>query len=290
MDDTYCGKKCEDCASREALNCPGCQKGPGSIIKGDCPLAICCVRKCLDNCKTCNQSTYCELLSQSNCAADERLRKAEQGKLRQETNAVSAGKLTEEFRLLFWLWFPLLISGLLSSDSLLPLSETFILFGNVLNIACYIAYAVTLLFMASSDTRYRSSGIFLLLFVLCEAFRRILSGGSEVPEWAGIFDILSSVLCIISKYFEINAHSGVLEKLDSDLSDKWKKLLKIDIASLLISSVGALIISFLPILGTIATLAGLIGILICEIIEIVYLKRSADSMRLIQTVPFKDNN
>lgn len=41
MTDTYCGKNCEECASKEALNCPGCKSGPGSAWSGDCEIAKC---------------------------------------------------------------------------------------------------------------------------------------------------------------------------------------------------------------------------------------------------------
>ena len=59
MAETYCGKTCSECRSKEELNCPGCKYGPGREIHGDCKLARCCRTKGHEVCDTCSHYTTC---------------------------------------------------------------------------------------------------------------------------------------------------------------------------------------------------------------------------------------
>ena len=51
MEQTYCSKHCENCAQKEALNCPGCKAGPGRPVMGQCEIARCAQEKGYENCE-----------------------------------------------------------------------------------------------------------------------------------------------------------------------------------------------------------------------------------------------
>ena len=63
MENSFCGKNCEDCLDKAEVGCPGCKLGPGKASGALCEIAKCCIYREKDECATCENSTSCFLLS-----------------------------------------------------------------------------------------------------------------------------------------------------------------------------------------------------------------------------------
>lgn len=56
-----CGIRCDECAYREKMNCPGCHASQGALFWGECRVAACSIRRRLNNCGECS-SIPCQAL------------------------------------------------------------------------------------------------------------------------------------------------------------------------------------------------------------------------------------
>ena len=118
MAETYCGKTCAECSSREEMNCPGCKLEPGRPITGDCPLARCCREKGHETCSTCSACGHCNT-HYNRYQMPQRRQKERQAALeREQAIAKKAPFLGKWMWILFWLVVPSTVF------SLLPLSTT----------------------------------------------------------------------------------------------------------------------------------------------------------------------
>lgn len=63
MENSYCGKNCEDCLDKAEVGCPGCKLGPGRESDALCKIAKCCIYREIDGCAACERSASCVVLA-----------------------------------------------------------------------------------------------------------------------------------------------------------------------------------------------------------------------------------
>ena len=115
---SYCGKDCEACAQRKKINCPGCQGVSKEAWPGRCSLAACAKAKGNRSCAQCIYATGCQKLKRKDrepMATLQRLQAEATGKRRKKEQAAFLGKW---LWVLFWMFLPSLVAGLLTDPTL----------------------------------------------------------------------------------------------------------------------------------------------------------------------------
>ena len=115
---SYCGKDCEACAQRKKINCPGCQGASKEAWPGRCSLAACAKAKGNRSCAQCIYATGCQKLKRKDrepMATLQRLQAEATGKRRKQEQAAFLGKW---LWVLFWMFLPSLVAGLLTDPTL----------------------------------------------------------------------------------------------------------------------------------------------------------------------------
>lgn len=282
MAETYCGKSCVECPQKELLNCPGCKQGPGRRFNGDCELAICVMDKGHETCGTCSFMSTC--VKQRNCAGmpEERIRRREAEAARKAEMAGHAPVLGKWLWVLFWLIIPSSVASIMSNQTLVQYVPGLYLPGQILNAICSVAYGIFLLKLAPIENTYKKAGICVLITGAVSGVIAIVTGAAgltQVPTWTLLLSIPAIIVALVGEYYSFCAHADVLDGIDQELSEKWRKLWKWYIGVFLGLFGGIVIMLILPIIGVLALLAAAIGIVVVGIQKLVYLYRTAKIFR-----------
>ena len=156
----YCGKECDACNKREELNCPGCYKGPGKPVTGDCAIARCCRERKISACAHCTSAGYCGMLKTGK-DVEERLRQKEEQEVRRQFLAEHSSVMGKWVGVLCWLVVPGLVHTVLKN--LLPSAQGAAQVLEWIDLICTAVYGIILLYLGHKNTLYRRAGILALV-------------------------------------------------------------------------------------------------------------------------------
>lgn len=275
--DSYCGKDCGLCPSREQLGCSGCADGMGRRFGGPCEIAACCREKGHDRCATCGYRTGCPRLAGRDEVPRRETRRRALERARDEELARQAPLLGKWLWLLFWLVVPRLISGLMTADWVEAAFPAVGRVGAVLGFLCALAYGLFLWPLGSVRKGYRTAALCQLLITAEEVVLALLPG--EENPLLLLLGLLSLGLGLYRNYLEFNTHADVLSGLDSGLSDSWRKLWKWNVWALS-GMAGSILAAWIAApLGWLLLLGSAIAVAALSVVEMVYLWRTAKMFR-----------
>ena len=275
MEETYCGKLCNECSDLESGLCSGCKTGPGRKYSGDCNLASCARAKGHESCGTCSFQSNCEKYRNRYQIPEERARKAQEELARHVLLSQRATVLGKWLWILFWLVVPGIIGSFLANDYTEHYMPTVFGVGEVIQFGCSLIYGLILLKLTSMDDRYMSAGICTVI----SAFGSALTATFTVnPVLSLLVSIPGIVIALYGEHSEYMAHSSVLMDIDPELGLKWETLWKWYLGL----NIGTLCSAFLiviPLLGALLVFGCGIGLLVIAVLKLVYLYRSAKAFR-----------
>lgn len=278
MAQTYCGKSCLDCTRKEALTCPGCKAGPGNDRDGTCKLAACCREKGHAVCGACGFHSTCGKWLRRDGVPESRMARLEAEAKRRAKMAASAAVLGKWLWLLFWLFIPGELAALMINDRVAGALPALRIPGQILNIVCMAAYALILLKLSSEDDNYRTAGICGLVGAALAAVAGLFG---DAP-WTLALRIPAFIAALLGEHSEYAGHGQVLWGFDEELSQKWSRLWRWYIRSMvimLVSAFATLILWRLAILGLLVMIAALIFMMVVAVLKLVYLCRMAKIFR-----------
>jgi hypothetical protein len=279
MAETYCGKSCADCTQKEQLNCPGCKIGPGRSIGGECDIARCVRSKGHSTCSSC--------VFAGNCSTQ---------RLRSETPAILRRKRAEEramkealakrvpffgkwFLVLFLLFIPNIISGIMTADVVKEIIPELFVLGQILGVVCNIGYAVILLIMSREEAYYSAAGLCGIVVCCMDALLTYFLSWPEPPVWALLLTLVFEGVGIYGIYSEFQGHASVLRDVNIELSEKWITLWRWYLGLMIGFLVSFVLGIPIPLFGIFGVFISLIGVLVVGIFRLVYLWQSADFLR-----------
>ena len=200
-------------------------------------------------------------------------------RLDREDAAVLAGRLWP----LFWLIVPGTIAGFLSDEALSAHWPDLALLGEILGILCSVVYGLLLLSLARVNGGYRAAGACTLFVVAAGVIVQVLTGSGDPHNVersiALILTFISGVAALVGEYTECTSHAEVLEPVDMELSEKWRRLMKWYVGLFLGTFAGILVALFSQWLGLLVMTAATVGSLVVAILKLVYLWRTARTFR-----------
>ena len=199
-------------------------------------------------------------------------------RLNREDAAVLAGRLWP----LFWLIVPGTIAGLMSDEALSAHWPDLALLGEILGILCSVVYGLLLLSLAKVNGGYRAAGACTLFVAVAGIIIQSLGGGDPRNVERGIaliLTFLSGVAALVGEYTECTSHAEVLEPVDLELSQRWRRLMKWYVGLFLGTFAGILVALFSQWLGLLVMTASTVGSLVVAILKLVYLWRTARTFR-----------
>lgn len=192
----------------------------------------------------------------------------------------SAHSLSVWIMILFWLFIPNTIASILSNERIVT-SHDLLIVGNIISFIASIAYGLILLKISSKEEKYRIAGYCFLVTSVADAFKLILlaaSGASEDGDFLAfgfIISLVSLVAGLIGTNSEFTGHSNVLQGVDDELSEKWLRLWKWYIGSL-IAMLCSIILVY--VIGMLLIIGAVIVIFIVSIMKIVYIYQTSKAL------------
>lgn len=177
---------------------------------------------------------------------------------------------------LFWLTIVSIVAGLFTGNN----SDELYGIGWLIRAGADLAYGIVLLRLASEDESYRRSGICVILFaaigIVSTAMNVAIPGAGIMLGMIAV--ILTAVLDIAGEYYEFKAHAGVMSYVSQMMSDKWERLWKWKLWTML-GMLAAVIVSILiSVIGVFIALVAGIGTFVVSIMKIVYLRQTAKTL------------
>lgn len=174
--------------------------------------------------------------------------------------------------LLFWLLIPNIIAGIMSNESLKPISPTMYYIGTVLGIVVEIIYCIVLFMLRHVEKKYGHAVICIIAGVVLTVVSMLLADGAIV--FRGTVYVCDSGSESGRQLLPVLWPCSCIGGFDVEFSEKWKKLWKWQIICLC-GAVAGVCLLFLWILGVLLVLASAIGIAVVSIVQLVYLYRMA---------------
>lgn len=275
MAETYCGKTCAECAQKETLNCPGCKAGPGRPHDGDCMLAKCARSKNHETCGTCSVSGTCGMV-RGRCNMPERRIQRQTAEAEQkDALAARAPVIGKWLWLLFWMFIPNGIAGVLTNSTIAETIPALVFPGKLLDTICALAFGGIMLQLTAQDREYRIPGIFWMI----TGAIRLLDMVSQDTFVGLMIALAAAITGLVAMFKEFDAHSSILSNVDADLSEKWLVLRRWLIILYCGYFGGMVLMVLMPFLGALLSLAVSIGLIVVGILRIVYLYRTAQAFR-----------
>lgn len=199
-------------------------------------------------------------------------------RLNREDAAALAGRL----KVLFWLVVPGTIAGLMSDEALSAHWPDLASLGEILGILCSVVYGLLLLSLAKVNGGYRAAGACTLFVVAAGVIVQVLTGSGDPYMKDGgalMVALLSGVAALVGECAECTSHAEVLESVDMELSEKWRRLMKWYVGLFLGTFAGILVALFSQWLGLLVMTAATVGSLVVAILKLVYLWRTTRTFR-----------
>ncbi|MBR6535772.1 MAG: DUF3795 domain-containing protein [Lachnospiraceae bacterium] len=314
MENSYCGKDCDDCLDREAVGCPGCKSGPGKEDGTLCEIARCCSNKYKNFCEVCDSNGSCAML-----ANRENMMQKWNGSRKRETaepaamsgvaGAVSgtyaeprtniardnhdAPFVRSHLIAIFWLFLLAGFGNVLSNENVFGSFSVVIGLGTVMNIGASIATAILMIRLGREESTFKTAGICDLVATgLMFVAELVLAGALVAMEFSGlaaggigailaILMLLAAVVLeIIAGYKFLVACGRIVERRDLALANRWHVMSKLffwifgGIIILLI------LLLIMPGIALILTILFALGVLAFGVCEYVFLYQTANRFRI----------
>jgi len=282
MNETLCGKSCEQCGWREPHQCLGCQAGPGNVDTGDCPVARCCYEKGHATCSTCGFRIDCRLLREKETMPMQRQTAWEVKVARQQWHAKHAPLLGKWLWIMFWLIIPGFIANVMKQNSILTWAPWLRIPGEILGFLCTLAGVFILWQLRNVEVRYRTAAICNLVSGAILLLLNLLPGDETSPVMMALSLVIlipAMAVSLYASYLTYHAHAAVLHGLHDELAEKWKRLWKWELGLILGLFACLLLLIISGILGLLALLVDAVGLLVVGILRLVYLYKTAQHFR-----------
>ena len=276
--ESYCGKDCGSCAWSERLNCPGCEEGMGKRFSGPCGIAACCREKGHRRCDTCGHLSGCPLQAERDEVPAREFRRREEERVRRETLTEQAPVLGKWLWLLFWLVAPREVGGVFLGllSQFFPRLDAV---GTVLSCVCFLACAFFFWRLGPVRREYQTASLCqLALSALC-LLTWILPG--EHPALT-VLNLGALALGFCRNYLAYRAHALVLAGVDDALSERWRRLWKYTVWVMYGLAASILLLLLLIFIGFPLAVVCCLALLVLEVLEMVYLWRTAKAFRTWQ--------
>lgn len=266
--ETYCGKSCAECTDQETLNCPGCKQGPGGTF-AKCAIARCCRDKRHDTCGTCTSWSYCGLRGGRDQEPALRLKKQAEEERQQQQDRANAPVVTRWINVLFWLFIPQVIAGLMIQDNVVKELPFLLMPGTLLNIVCLVIYGVALWRMQEIHGGYRNAAICNLVGAAgCLLGLSPLKGVLML-----LIDLALAVVNLVAIYLEYTTHSEVLALTSMVLAQQWRQLWTWNLWCIAGVVISFILLFILPRFAMLAMVALYIASVVLAVLKLVYLRR-----------------
>jgi len=180
---------------------------------------------------------------------------------------------------LFWLFIPSEIGGLMSNDTVAAAFPAVGMAGELLGVLCGLACAAILWRLREAGERYGTAAVWQLISAAAAVLLVVVSARDADGGLTILIELPVLVVSILAVYQEYNAHADVLEGVDDGLSAAWRKLWKWYIGLLAGMFACVLLVAIAGWLGVLALLADMIGVIVVSVLKLVYLYRTAKLFR-----------
>lgn len=281
MHDSYCGKSCEACETKEQLNCSGCKKGPGQKNDGDCTIAACCRTEGCNSCENCTRVANCELFQIRDNIPNRRLQSKDSDDEYIDASTLRKYKnLAELINIIFITSVISFVITLISSF----IGENNILLQGIFSLCSGISsiiYIVAICKMGKYNSCFKEIFILWLISIALSIIFLLLSDITVILSTITALALLILMFICLKKEFE--GYAELTAGLSKNLSRNWETLGKrfsLFISLLIIGLIVSLVLIFLiPIFGIISAIFFVIMAILCIVLmiaKLIYMKKTAD--------------
>lgn len=271
MSVTYCGKDCTSCAEKERLACPGCRVGPGAMTSSECEIAKCCRNRGHSGCHTCIQQGDCPKRNTRENAAEYRMHKKKREQEQEARRRREYPILGNWLMVLFWLVIGSTVVGLVMNDKIAELYPQLKLLVAITDAVFAGAYALVLLKLSKVCDCYRIAAISGIVCAAVGLIADLMAG----TFWGWVAAFVVVVASFLKEFQEYMGHGDVVEELDGDMAEKWRRLWLWKVWTMIAAVVGAVLAFLVPMISALLVLGAAIAAVIIAVVQVISLRATA---------------
>lgn len=188
--------------------------------------------------------------------------------------------LTKWLWILFWLFIPDFISGIITNENVVVWLPWLEIPGIILGVVSLVIYGVALLKIAPVNHRFQRAGICCLATVTLNVVLYFIDA-ANMQNVGVLLALISLGIPFYGEYSEYMGYAEILSDVDQGLSQKWSNLWKLFLASLIGAPITIVITALHSILWLLALIVILVAVIAAGILKLVYLYRTAALFREI---------
>ena len=280
MANTYCGKSCETCSSKEKLNCSGCKTGRGNYMTGICEIAACCRAEACNKCTECSMVDDCKLFASSGQSSETRLSRTSEESIVTDYDLKKARFLGDRIFILFCLSLASFILPFLKI-AVAFIHPSLYLFMSLVGLGLQIALIVLYFIIGKYEDNFR----YVFWLNIAAIVNSVLSIFFAETALEFLFTLASLAIVLAYISCEAKGFAAILMNVDIYLSEKWDNylsLFKKGVIATIITAVSLIVLIFVPcllIVGYLAIIALSIFLIVLLIVRLVYIAQTANSLK-----------
>ena len=268
MNETYCGKSCDQCEYKISEQCPGCAEGPGHKEYGACELAKCCRNKGHEKCSMCRFDKDCYLLRDKDYMPEEMAKKTKVELEKRKRMIDTAPLLAYWANILFILNILSFIFSFFVSDYVAMALPAVASLSKLIVIIVQVVSIIGMYKLSVTERKYKMSAICLGVSLIISVFSMVLTlflpwNSEKTQLIIAAISLVATVISYFGLYYEIIAHASVLRGIDNVLGSKWLELWKLTAIMLGLMIAGYFTSPFIAGIASVLILAsGMLGFFI----------------------------
>lgn len=276
--DTYCGKSCDHCGHKEALDCSGCKMGLGKRFAEKCDIAKCGRGRNIFQCERCTDYYVCSTVRRKEKIPEILLdkRKQEEERILRIKHLAPIG--AKWFLVMFWLAVALEVFGIFASE-IFSGWQVVSYSAQLIKSIIYIVYGCILLRFSKFENRFSTAGILTIVTPLIGLIIWYLGEMEPLNNWVLIFALVGTVLSLIASYKEYTACANLVYEVSKVTSHSWLVLRKLYFGAMIGCIVSIILVKIFPLIGLVALLGCTVLVLISGVVRIVNLRHSMLAFR-----------
>lgn len=271
---SYCGKSCDHCTHKEALDCPGCKAGPGKRFSEKCDIAKCGRGRNILYCEHCSDYHVCSTIRRKEKIPAIRLENRKREEERRERINAVAPYGAKCFFVMFLLAIALDVCGIFTSFEFFSDFRVLVTSAKIAQTTVALGYGAVMLCLSKFESRFRTAGMLTILTALTGLLMWYLDGREVLKNLTYVLLLPSAIFGMISTYNEYTACADLVYEASEDSYHSWLLLRKLYFGAMIGYVVSIVTVLITPLLGLIGMIGCNILILVTGVIRIVNLYRT----------------
>lgn len=199
------------------------------------------------------------------------------------------GKTSKYFWILFWLFVPYILAGVLSDEYWKAYVPFLKYIGETLSIICGLAVAYCCFKLSEQCNKYIYAAYLGIITTVTAIIRLIVPSFTKISMVMIPIVIIYMIIKLLTEYFEYKGHQLITAEVDEKLTKRWHKLLIWNMIFSCMYIIGAILVLFEATI-TIGSMLSMFSPLVLGLLQLLRIWYLYNTAQLFSLIDRRRNN